>query len=69
MMLFEVIMEVLIHGFYGWVGHMFVRVITFGRVRLDYGEDAESAHAEVIGAVVLLVIFIVGGVWIDRLIE
>lgn len=40
----------------GWVGHHAVKLLTLGRVRLDYGATSEGVIAESIGAGVLLVL-------------
>lgn len=40
----------------GWFGHVVVRILTLGRVKLDWGTESESNVAEVIGAIFLLMI-------------
>jgi len=38
----------------GWVGHVVVRILTLGRVKLDWGTESESNVTEAIGAIFLL---------------
>lgn len=38
----------------GWVGHITVKTLTFGKVDIDWGESSESILAECIGIGVLL---------------
>jgi len=38
----------------GWVGHVVVRILTLGRVKLDWGAESESNVTEAIGAIFLL---------------
>ena len=40
----------------GWVGHVVVRIITLGRVKLDWVANSESSVTEAIGAIFLLMI-------------
>lgn len=40
----------------GWVGHIVVRILTLGRVKLDWGMESESNVTEAIGAIFLLMI-------------
>jgi hypothetical protein len=40
----------------GRVGHVVVRIVTLGRVKLDWGADSESNVTEAIGAIFLLMI-------------
>jgi hypothetical protein len=40
----------------GWIGHIVVRTLTLGRVKLDWGADSESNVTEVIGGIFLLMI-------------
>ncbi len=42
----------------GWVGHVVVRFLTLGRVKLDWGTESESNVAEAIGAIILVVVAI-----------
>ncbi len=52
--------ELIIEGFFywvcGWVGHVFVKVITFGKVDLEWGSSSESVITETIGMCALLFI-------------
>jgi len=50
------ILEILFFGFCGWLGHVAVKILTFGRVNLDYGDSSESVITEWIGVGVLLAI-------------
>lgn len=50
----QFIIEVLFYAVCGWVGHVVVRVVTFGKVKLDWGESAESILTEWIGFFFLL---------------
>jgi len=44
-----------IHVACGWTGHAFVKVVTFGKVDLPWGDDdSESVITEMIGGAVLL---------------
>ena len=38
----------------GWVGHVVVRILTLGRVKLDWGTESESSVTEAIGIIFLL---------------
>jgi hypothetical protein len=40
--------------FCGWVGHIFVKAVTLGKVNLDWGRSSESAVTEFIGVSVLV---------------
>jgi hypothetical protein len=48
------IIEILLHTVCGWVGHVTVKAITFGKIDLDWGKSSESILTEAIGAGVLL---------------
>lgn len=50
------IVEILFYGFCGWLGHVAVKIVTLGKVDLDYGNSSESVIAEWIGVGVLLAI-------------
>jgi len=39
-----------------WVGYVTIRILTMGRVKLDWGRGTESVMAEAIGIIVLLMI-------------
>lgn len=55
MLILKWLLEVVCHTCCGWVGHHFVKLITFDQVELDYGEASESILAEVIGAAVVFI--------------
>ena len=50
------VLEILFFGFCGWLGHVVVKILTFGKVDLDYGDSSESVITEWIGVGVLLAI-------------
>jgi uncharacterized membrane protein YeaQ/YmgE (transglycosylase-associated protein family) len=64
MLIFEWFVEIVLHTCCGWIGHHFVKLITFGKVELEYGDSSESVMAEVIGAAVVLLLFFIGSWWI-----
>ena len=43
-------------SFCGWVGYITVKVITLGRVNLEYGDDSAGALTAAIGFFVLLAV-------------
>lgn len=43
----------------GWFGHVLVKVITFGKIDLEWGADSESFVATIIGIAALLFIGLV----------
>ena len=47
------IAEVLFFGLCGWLGSTFVKLITLGKVELDYGSSSSGIVAELLGVVVL----------------
>ncbi len=40
----------------GWFGHIVVKVVTLGRVDLDWGSDSESVVSECIGFFFLVLV-------------
>jgi len=50
------IVEILFFGFCGWLGHVVVKLVTLGKVDLEYGDSSESVITEWIGVGVLLAI-------------
>ncbi len=54
MIVIQVLIEVLFYTICGWVGHIAVKAVTFGKVDLDWGNSSESIITECIGAGVLL---------------
>lgn len=62
--LFHFLVEVVFYTVCGWIGSTFVRLLTFGRVDLDWREGSESVLAEWIGLAVLVgVILLVAVFW------
>ena len=53
------IVEILFFGFCGWLGHVTVKIVSLGKIDLDYGDSAESVITEWIGAGVFLAIAMV----------
>jgi len=56
MPIIEFLIECLFHYACGWLGHMFVKIITFGKVDLDWPGGSESVMAEVIGLAIVVII-------------
>jgi hypothetical protein len=54
MTVIQLVFVFLFHTLCGWVGHVAVKVVTFGKVDLDWGDSSESIITETIGAGVLL---------------
>lgn len=50
------VLEILFFGFCGWLGHVAVKILTLGKIDLDYGDSSESVITEWIGVGVLLAI-------------
>ena len=48
--------ECVFHFICGWVGHIVVRILTLGRVKLDWGAESESNVTEAVGVIFLLMI-------------
>ncbi len=49
------IAEALFHTACGWIGHHLLRIVTLGRVAPEWGEGSESAVAEWVGLMAILV--------------
>ena len=48
----------------GWIGHTAVKLLTFGRIDLDWGQGSESVLAQWIGLFVLVGwIVLIAGAW------
>ena len=60
------IAEILFDTVCGWVGHWVVKVVTFGKVELDWGTSSESIVAEYIGAGVLLALVLLISLVVGR---
>ena len=56
MIVLEFILDCLFYTVCGWVGHVVVKAITFGRVDLDWGTSSESVLTEWIGLVLALAV-------------
>jgi hypothetical protein len=56
MIVLEFIMDCLFDTLCGWVGHVVVKVVTLGRVDLDWGTSSESVIAEWIGLAFMLIV-------------
>jgi hypothetical protein len=48
--------EILFLGFCGWLGHVAVKIVTLGKIDLEYGGSSESVVTEWIGFGVFLAI-------------
>ena len=59
MFVIEWMIEILFHTCCGWIGQIFVKLITFGKVELEYGDSATSTLGEWIGAGLLLAALVV----------
>lgn len=53
---FGYVCKVIFERFCGWIGHITVKAVTWGKVDLEWGESSESVLAESIGIGVLLVL-------------
>jgi hypothetical protein len=65
MTLIQFLIEHVFYTICGWVGYITVKVVTFGKVELDWGNSSESIITGYIGAGVLLALamlisFIIG---------
>lgn len=49
-----IVFEFLFSTICGWVGHVVVKGLTFGKVDLDWGSSSESVITELIGLGILL---------------
>jgi hypothetical protein len=54
MFVIEWIIEILFFTFFAWVGHWVVKLLTFGKVKLDYGDSSESVITACIGFAFIL---------------
>ena len=54
MTVIQFFIEILFDTICGWVGHIVVKAVTFGKVDLDWGNSSESIITAYIGAGVLL---------------
>lgn len=54
----ETLVEILFYTLCGWVGHWTVKLLTLGKVDLDYGDTSDGPVAEWIGLIVLLLLAI-----------
>ena len=53
------LIDIIFHEVCGWVGATFLKIITFGRIDLDWGEGCtESILAECIGLLVLVALIV-----------
>lgn len=50
------IVEMIFFSICGWIGHAVVKVLTFGKVDLDYGDSSDSVITQWIGVGVLLAV-------------
>ena len=48
------LVEIIFDTVCGWIGHHFVKLITLGRVDLDWGGGSESVIAQWVGVFVLV---------------
>lgn len=63
MIVIEWLIEILFFACCGWVGYIVVKILTFGKVEIDYGRSAESVIAEFIGCGFLLVVSLLVAFW------
>ena len=56
MFILEFIIECLFWTVCGWVGHIVVKALTFGKVGLDWGSGSESILTEWLGFAFLLLV-------------
>jgi hypothetical protein len=59
------IVNKLFFGFCGWLGHVTVKMVTLGKVDLDYGDSSESVITEWIGFGVFLAIAMLASLLIN----
>lgn len=52
----EILVQFLFYFVCGWTGNLVVRVITLGKVNLDWGVDSDSIVTEAIGMIFLLLL-------------
>ena len=65
MIVIEWIIEIFFFTICGWVGHIAVKVVTFGKVNLEWGDSSESVVTEYVGvgvliAIAMLVLIVIG---------
>ena len=64
-MIVQFIIEILFFTVCGWIGHIVVKLLTFGKVDLDWGRGSESVAAEWLGF--LFMMFAAGTIaWISK---
>ncbi len=63
--LVQFFMEYIFLTIFGFIGHVFVRIVTFGRVELDWGSEGcvNDVVTSLIG-VVVFVLFLFGGSYV-----
>ena len=64
MFVIEWIIEILFLTFFAWVGHWCVKLLTFGRVELEYGDSSESLLTGCIGFAVVLGVALLVMEWV-----
>ncbi len=50
----QALVEIIFDTVCGWIGYQFVKLVTLGRIDLDWGEGSESVLAQWIGLFVLV---------------
>jgi hypothetical protein len=58
MLIVEWLIEVLFFTCCGWVGYIVVKVITLGKVELEYGDSSESFLTQCIGFIFILAVIL-----------
>ena len=58
MIITDILVDILFYTCCGWVGHIVIKIITLGKVDLEYGDSSESPIAASIGAAFLIAIAI-----------
>jgi hypothetical protein len=56
MFIIQLIVECLFFTVCGWIGHVVVKTISFGKVDLDWGSGSESVLAEWLGFLFVLLV-------------
>jgi len=56
MFILEFIVECLFFTVCGWIGHVIVKAVTFGKVDLDWGSGSESVLTEWLGFFFVLLV-------------
>jgi hypothetical protein len=54
MFVIEWIIEILFFTFFAWIGHWVVKLLTLGKVELEYGDSSESVITACIGFAFIL---------------